>query len=278
MAAHAIIRRIWSTIALLFFAQAAITVLVVAAYGVDLRSHRWFVITLPIAHVVVGVVLSSLWRLFRTEEGRRIDRVNVANILSLVRLSSAPTLLWLVLTARTYDVAPVLIPLTVLVFLTDLLDGQISRRTGQVTRIGKYLDSSSDYALLFIVSIALVSYRLLAPWLFVLILARLTLQWFGQAILLIAQGWKLPFRTSFLGKASIFAIMTFSAVSLIQLLRELPDWFGSVYRVLEIGTATLTAVSLVEKLAIFTKDAIDVARGGTSSASPDRGPTKRSRA
>ncbi|TVQ28804.1 MAG: hypothetical protein EA382_01165 [Spirochaetaceae bacterium] len=276
MAGSALIRRIWLTIALLFCAQIAITVLVVAVYRIDLRNHRWFVITLPIAHVVVGGVLSLLKRLFRTEDGRQLDRVNLPNVFSITRLSSAPTLLWLVLNARTYDVAPVLIPLTALVFLTDLLDGQISRRTGQVTHIGKYLDSSSDYTLVFIVSIALVSYSLLAPWLFALILARLALQWVGQAILMVAQGWKLPFRTSFLGKASIFAIMTFSAVSLLRLLPDRPDWFAPVYAGLEIATAALTAVSLVEKFAIFAKDAVGVARGGTSSTSPARGATKRS--
>ena len=40
---------------------------------------------------------------------------------------------------------PALVAITAAIFLTDLLDGALARRRGQVTRMGGYLDSGSDY-------------------------------------------------------------------------------------------------------------------------------------
>lgn len=247
---------------MLFLAQIALAALVWAMYDVTLRETTWYLVATPALHAAIAVVLVSLRNLFvNSETGRHLTRVNFANVLSLVRLSSAPTLLWLVLLARSHQTGPVAVPVTVVVFLTDLLDGQVSRRTRQVTRIGTYLDSSSDYTVLLVVAVALVSYGLVSVWLFTIVVIRLGLHLVGQIILLIARRWQLPFRTSVLGKASVFAIMTLFALSLLRLIEELPLWFQAVHTGAEYVTAAIAALSLVEKVHEFVADAAE-ARGG----------------
>ncbi len=246
---------------MLFLAQVALAALVWAVYDVTMRETIWYLVATPALHGTIAVVLVLLRSLFvNSDTGRHLTRVNFANVLSLVRLSSAPTLLWLVLLARSHQTGPIVVPLTAIVFLTDLLDGQISRRTRQVTRIGRYLDSSSDYTVLLVVAVALVNYQLVSVWLFTIVVIRLGLHLLGQIILLIARRWQLPFRTSVLGKASVFAIMTLFALSLLRLIEELPPWFEVVHSGAEYVTAAVAALSLVEKIREFAADAARVRR------------------
>ncbi len=264
MQGRPIVRSILITVLMLFLAQTALAAFVWTIYGLAAGETVWYLVAMPVLHVVVGAVLVSLRSMFvNSDTGERLRRVNFANVLSLVRLSSAPTVLWLVLLARTYRVGPVVVPLTALVFLTDLLDGQISRRTRQVTRIGRYLDSSSDYTVLLVVAVALVDYQLISAWLFTIVVVRLGLHLLGQIVLLIARGWRIPFRTSFLGKASVFAIMTLFAISVLRLIDGLPAWLTAVHSGAEYLTAAICVLSLIEKVYEFAVDAATTRHGRT---------------
>jgi cardiolipin synthase (CMP-forming) len=254
MAKRGIVSSIWKSTLALFLIQTGVVVAVSLGYDIDMRNYAWLLVASPLFHVVIGVTLSALWKLFRKEDGQLLPRVNLPNFLSMTRLSASPTLLWLVLIAETHPVVPVVAPLTALVFLTDLLDGQISRRTRQVTEIGKYLDSSSDYTLLAVISVAMVSYQIIPLWLFIVVLVRLGLQWLAQAVLFVLRGWTVPFRTSFLGKTSVFTIMVFYAIALLTLLPALPPWYTVMVTVSGYLTATVAGVSLVEKIYIFIVD------------------------
>lgn len=261
MEVRPIVRSIWVTSAALFGVQVFIFAGIVVGYGIDGHIAVWYLVALPLIHALMGGVLASLHKLFvLTESGEMLSRVNVANLLSLIRISSGPTILWLVLLADTYPVAPVLVPLAALVFLTDLLDGQISRRTHQITKIGRFLDSSSDYIVLFIVAVALCSYDLISDWFFAIVMARFGLQLVGQAVLFVAQRMKIHFRTSFLGKASVFAVMTLFALSLLTLVEGMPSWYATVQNVGEYITAAIAVVSLGEKVFLFAVDAKNVKR------------------
>lgn len=260
-----IVRSIWITSGLLFAAQVTIAAGIVAIYSMPGRVAPWYLIALPLIHLLMGGVLAALSDLFvKVDTGELLSRVNFANLLSLIRVSSAPTILWLVLVARSTPVAPVLVPLAALVFLTDLLDGQISRRTHQITKIGRFLDSSSDYIVLFVVSVALVSYDLISLWLFFVLMLRFGLQIVGQVVLFVAQRMRIQFRTSFLGKASVFAVMTLFALSLLALVEGIPGWFATVQRVAEYVTAAIAVVSLVEKGYLFVVDAKNAGRSRVS--------------
>jgi phosphatidylglycerophosphate synthase len=264
MESRPIVRSIWITSGVLFLAQVIVLAGVVAGYGIEGHIAIWYLIALPLIHALMGGVLASLHKLFiNVDTGELLARVNFANLLSLIRVSSAPTILWLVLLARWYPVAPVLVPLAALVFLTDLLDGQISRRTHQITKIGRFLDSSSDYIVLFVVAVALVSYDLISTWFFVVVLARFGLQLVGQAILFVAQRMRVHFRTSFLGKASVFAVMTLFGLALLSLVDGLPDWYPRLQTVGEYVTAAIAVVSLAEKVFLFSVDARNVKKSRT---------------
>lgn len=256
MSARIIVRSIWITTVALFAGQVALVVTVVMVFGVDPGRVAWLLVTLPLLHAAMGVVLASLERLWiNLHTGEALTRVNFANVLSMIRVSSSPTLLWLVLIADSYPVVLIVVPLTALVFLTDLLDGQISRRTRQTTKIGTYLDSSSDYTVLAIVAIALVSYDLLPMWLFLVVIARFGLQFLGQVALFLMRRRRLEFRTSFLGKMSVFTVMTLFALSLLRLAEGLPVWYETLYVIAEYLTAGVAIISLAEKFFLFTVDA-----------------------
>lgn len=268
MVSRKIVGSIWITILVLFLVQTGIFIAVARTYGVDPDLSRWYIVAMPLFHLFAGVVLTSLNKLFyNVETGERLTRVNFANLLSLIRVSSSPTLLWLVLIARFYDVGQIVVPLTAIVFLTDLLDGQISRRTRQVTQIGRFLDSSSDYTVLFVVAIALLSYGLISTWLFAIAMARFGLQLLGQMVLFVMQRGKLQFRTSFLGKVSVFVFMTVFALSLVQIVPNLPDWYEPLFEVVEYVAAALAVISLAEKAFLFGVDARNANRSGDRSLS-----------
>ncbi len=255
MAAKRIVKSIWITVVVLLLVQATVFAAVVIARAVPLRGNLWFPPVVVAFHVAMGIALAAVHALFRrVEDNTLLDRVNLPNVLSMTRVSSTPTILWLILIADEYSVVPFLATLTALVFLTDLLDGQISRRTHQVTEIGKYLDSSSDYAILFVTSIALEAYGLISLWIFVLIVVRLVFQLIAQSIILIVQRWTITAKSSLLGKAAVFAVMFFYAAALLQLLPSLPEWYVIALQVLHYVVGAIVVVSLVEKAYLFVVD------------------------
>lgn len=73
-------------------------------------------------------------------------RLNVANILTLLRLLSVPALVWL---AWTGGARPFLY-LLILAMATDVVDGQLARWRKQTSTFGTQLDSAAD-ALLYVV-------------------------------------------------------------------------------------------------------------------------------
>jgi phosphatidylglycerophosphate synthase len=151
---------------------------------------------------------------------------------------------------------PVLALLSV-VLLTDLADGALARRRGQVTRIGSYLDSSTDYLLLGTAAILSLIYRIGTPWVFAVLIGRLTIQ--SAAVLwIVSAGRPLPSATR-LGKASIAAGMVLLAVELAAALggRVVPSSgiLALLRTVVELAFAGVLVASAVEKLVLLTRTA-----------------------
>ena len=108
--------------------------------------------------------------------------MNAPNVITLARLSSVPTILFLVLLARAYPVLPVALPFISLVFASDFVDGCSPGRGGGVTFVGRYLDSTSDYLMIIAVSILFLVEGLIPAWFFWLLMARLVLFAAGMAV------------------------------------------------------------------------------------------------
>lgn len=202
-------------------------------------------------NLIFLVVLLRRKSEFQVEpDGRLLTRVNLANILTMIRLTSLPTICFMIVLARDYRMLPILLVFVTLVFLTDLLDGALSRMTHQVTKIGRLMDSFSDYLVLMVISIAFLVYRLIPAWFFVAIFARGFTMIIGMAILTRKRGYLKP-ETSFIGKASVFAIMVLYAYEIFTLVLSRYDWTHRVAEILEYAVGVFVVVSIVDKLVFF---------------------------
>jgi CDP-diacylglycerol--glycerol-3-phosphate 3-phosphatidyltransferase len=97
--------------------------------------------------------------------------MNVPNALTVSRLLAIPILMAVLLVDFPgHD--QVAAALFIVFSLTDTLDGQIARRTGQVSDLGKFLDPLADKLFVLSVLIVLVQEGLVAAWVVVVIFSR----------------------------------------------------------------------------------------------------------
>jgi len=97
--------------------------------------------------------------------------VNIPNALTVSRLVAIPMLMALLL-LRFPGHDQVAAALFIAFSLTDTVDGQLARRSGTVTDLGKFLDPLADKLLVLAVLIVLVQEGLVAAWIVVVIFSR----------------------------------------------------------------------------------------------------------
>jgi CDP-diacylglycerol--glycerol-3-phosphate 3-phosphatidyltransferase len=97
--------------------------------------------------------------------------VNIPNALTLSRLVAIPILMALLL-LRFPGHDQVAAALFIAFSLTDTLDGQLARRRGSVSNLGKFLDPLADKLFVLSVLIVLVQEGLVAAWVVVVIFSR----------------------------------------------------------------------------------------------------------
>jgi CDP-diacylglycerol--glycerol-3-phosphate 3-phosphatidyltransferase len=97
--------------------------------------------------------------------------VNLPNALTISRLLAIPPLMFLLL-AQFPDHDQIAAVVFVAFSLTDTMDGQLARRTGTVSDLGKFLDPLADKLFVLSVLIVLVQEGLVAAWVVVVIFAR----------------------------------------------------------------------------------------------------------
>ena len=102
------------------------------------------------------------------------------NVISAVRLLMVPVYLWLLLNG--YDIAALV--LFSVAALTDFVDGQVARRTHQVSKLGKLLDPAVDTVLMVTGILGVVLIGRLPAWIAVVIFAREAFLLIGGGILL----------------------------------------------------------------------------------------------
>ncbi len=238
----------------LFAFQLGFFTVITRRFGIDAAEVERFYTSTVILHIALAVFLLAMRsQFYLVPSTHKLVHVNVANLLTMYRLSSTPTILYLLILTQDYPLVAVMLIFTCVAFLTDLLDGLISRRTGQITRIGQYLDSMSDYAILIVVSIAFMHYGLISEWFLGFILARLIVYALGLVALLVYQGYLKPESSRF-GKIAIFSAMTLYAVSILQLFQRFRHVVQMVTTALEYTVAGILVISLLEKLYILRLD------------------------
>lgn len=216
--------------------------------------HRYFAGFLASSIGFHGFVLWLLF-LFRGDfviepGGVKLRRVNKANMITLFRLSTLPTILFVILASKDYPMRYQLIALVAIVFATDFLDGYVSRRDKEATRVGKMMDSASDYSLLFVISLVFHYFHIIPGWFLALLVARLA----GQAAMLLvvlAVKKRVTPRTSFLGKATVASTMILYAFELLRYVADIPPL---AFRILEYSAGAIVAASIVDKAVIMARD------------------------
>src|SRR2546425_7210428 len=97
--------------------------------------------------------------------------MTLPNLLTLSRLAAIPLLMALLLLSFPGP-DQVAAALFIVFSFTDTLDGQIARRRGMVSDLGKFLDPLADKLLVLSVLIVLVQEGLVAAWVVVVIFSR----------------------------------------------------------------------------------------------------------
>jgi CDP-diacylglycerol--glycerol-3-phosphate 3-phosphatidyltransferase len=238
-----------------FLAQCTLLAGVTFAYGMQWLRCALFIAISAIYHGTLTALLFLRREDFHLEGSKgTLARVNLSNTLTIGRLSSIPTLLFLVLQASSFpgSLRVVIVPLMCLVFVTDLLDGIVARRRKEITFVGRYLDSTSDYLMIIALSIAFYAYGIIPLWFFILIVARLGLFAIGMAVLALRDGRTNPLST-FLGKASVFAVMVLYVMEIAGLLGV--PWIGNeaVIVIVEYVVAAVIVASFVDKAVFLTR-------------------------
>lgn len=223
-----------------------------------------FLIGVTLFHVVVGGFL--FWRHEQFTPlhaaGRAASaRLTLPNILTLVRLSSIPTLTLLLAVGPRRGTVPLLVAVAAGVFLTDLFDGALARRRRQVTPIGGYLDSTSDYLGLLALTALLAAQGILPLWLAVLLTARLVLHAAATGALVLRHGIQVARPTTW-GKISVAAAMVLITLELLAYAVTavgLPPGGAAALplarglQAVELAAALLIGISLVDKLRYFLR-------------------------
>lgn len=237
----------------------------------------WFLVGVTLFHVGVGGLL--FWR---HEEFTPLPpaplpaaaRLTLPNVLTLIRLSSIPTLTLLLALGPRAGTVPLLAAVAAGVFLTDLFDGALARRRRQVTPIGGYLDSASDYLLLLALAALLAGQGILPLWIAALLTARLVLHAAAMGVLVLRHGIQVAKPTTW-GKVSVAAAMVLITLELLAYAAAVPPGRPAALlltrglQVLELATAVLITISLADKLRYFLRT-LRAARAAPPPAAGDR--------
>jgi phosphatidylglycerophosphate synthase len=197
--------------------------------------------------IVLLYLISRRHYFFIVATGERLTRVNGANKITLFRITMLPLLLCLILAAQDYPLFPVLLPLIILTFLTDIADGLVSRINRERTFIGQILDSAGDYLVLGLMAIIYSIFKLLPVWIFLLILFRLLFHALCMTILYRVRK-KLEPRTTLFGKIAIASMMVLFVAEAAGVI--LPRIRGFIIYV-EIAAGALTGLSVIDKAVYF---------------------------
>ncbi len=132
-------------------------------------------------HLVPGFVFCIVWQQCdsfwhlglnrHVQTGKLLPTIGIANILTGLRGLSAAFLLGRLLGGL---VTPPALALTIFLFgvVTDILDGQIARRTRTQSRLGQIIDGETDFCLYLALSIILMQDSILPIWLGLVLILR----------------------------------------------------------------------------------------------------------
>ncbi|MCX7026132.1 MAG: CDP-alcohol phosphatidyltransferase family protein [Spirochaetes bacterium] len=205
-----------------------------------------FIFTSLAFHAFLYALLLFFMEDFRKEgTGEKLSSINMANRITLIRVSTLPTLLYLVIAAKSHRIRYPLLILVVFIFVTDFLDGYVSRKAKEVTKAGRMMDSASDYSLLIVLTLVFRYYQLIPIWFLVLVMTRLGIQVLLMAILILVKK-KIDPRTTFMGKAAVASIMVLYSFELLGYITN--GLSGGLKNFLEVAVGVIVFASVGDKI------------------------------
>lgn len=218
---------------------------------VPLSSIFVFSLASILLHAALYVFLYSCRDdFYNLSTNKPLERINLANRITLLRISSLPTMAFFLRHKEIFSLKLILPVLLVLLFLTDSFDGQIARRGNQITKMGQMLDSISDYSLLAVISFIYYINCIVPHWLFYVIFSRLFLQALGMFVFIILKK-PLPTASTWGGKVTIATIMALYVLELVRMFT--PPWLEIVFEALEITSGAIIVALSLEKVVIFLR-------------------------
>jgi CDP-diacylglycerol--glycerol-3-phosphate 3-phosphatidyltransferase len=242
---------IWKTVGLYSAGECLVFFIAALVYSFSFLYFCLFFAVQTVFHLmIIWYLLGHRDFFFMVETKTPLKVINMANKITLFRITMAPLLLFLILRASRDQVLPVLIPLLILTFLSDLADGHVSRVNHEQTFIGRILDSSGDYLVVGLLAVFYYFLNFIPNWLFILILLRLIFNPLG-VLILFKKYQRLEPNTTMGGKITIAFLMILFVPELLRLrfpgLRAL-CFYG------EIIAAIILGLSLVDKGIYFVKN------------------------
>ena len=224
------VRSVWS-LALLFFAAAFLGAGALALSGDRHLAYDFFTATSLGIVPAFAFVTFSIGGL-RDRDGYRLSALNVPIALTLLRAALLPGVV-MFLEERQFALA---VALYVTAALTDVADGWIARRWGQVTTLGTVLDPVVDIVFNFAILGGLWATGLLGAWIFAVAAARYGVLLVGGAYLYLFVG-PVRIRPTLFGRLT--GVLMSALVALLMLLTVAPH-------------------TLTERLAPLTQNALGV--------------------
>ncbi|HPP05692.1 MAG TPA: CDP-alcohol phosphatidyltransferase family protein [Spirochaetota bacterium] len=184
--------------------------------------------------------------------GKEITTLNISNFLSAIRYSFVPLLIALfgMVSEKEEDIKLkiVIFIFATIVCLTDLFDGFLARKLNEVTKLGMVLDPVGDFLMITCFSILMFTKGIISLWFFILILIRIPTLLLILIIFLILDI-KFKLKTTFLGRATIFYLLSFLGVASFKLfIKDLPYFFNLFLFVTEIMGGILIVLSSIQKI------------------------------
>lgn len=163
-------------------------------------------------------------------------RINLPNALTLLRIFLVPFLVVVLLTKFDgRETVGLVIFLTAVT--TDVLDGWLARRRGEITTLGTLLDPIADKLLISAAFISLVELGLAPAWMVVVVIGR---EFAVSGLRAIASGRGIIIPASSWGKAKMFTQITAVSLLILALRHDVFALPGLVALWLVVGVALIS--------------------------------------
>lgn len=194
-------------------------------------------------------LISHTESFYKTDSLEKLDKLNVANSISLFRASAVMPLGFLIWFSEKRIILIFTVCYVLIVFMSDALDGFIARKNHEITQLGKMIDSMSDYALLIFMSALFYEKKILPLWFFILLFLRFFIQAYGM-VKFLSLDYPMQPKSTIGGKITVASTMSLYFFALLTMLIQ-SELLYTLLNIFTILCAVLVFIFVFEKLFLF---------------------------